>query len=42
MVIKNGIVYKADSLDEVWPKEKKADKLNWQTKKPTGLPGVKN
>lgn len=42
MVIKNGTVYKADSLDEVWPKEKKADKFNWQTIKPTGLPGIKN
>ncbi|PTM03464.1 MAG: amidohydrolase, partial [Bacteroidetes bacterium] len=42
MVIKNGTVFKADSLDEVWPIEKKAEKFNWQTVKPTGLPGIKN
>jgi len=40
-VIKNGRVYNADSLDEVWPTEKKAETFNWQTKKPAGLPGVK-
>lgn len=42
MVIKNGTVFKADSLDEIWPIEKKAEKFNWQTIKPTGLPGIKN
>jgi len=42
LVIKNGTVYKADSLDEIWPVEKKAKIFNWQTKKPEGLPGVKN
>jgi len=42
LVIKNGTVYKADSLDEVWPEEKKAETFNWQTKKPEGLPGIKN
>ncbi|MGB5821653.1 MAG: amidohydrolase family protein [Saonia sp.] len=40
-VIKNGKVYNADTLDEVWPKEEKAEAFNWQTKKPEGLPGVK-
>ncbi len=40
-VIKNGRVYNADTLDEVWPAEKKAETFYWQTKKPTGLPGVK-
>ena len=40
-VIKNGRVYNADSLDEVWPEEKKAAPFNWQTKKPEGLPGIK-
>ena len=40
-VIKNGKVYDANTLDEVWPEEKKAEKFNWQTKKPEGLPGVK-
>ncbi|QLG46334.1 amidohydrolase family protein [Costertonia aggregata] len=40
-VIKNGRVYEANTLDEVWPKEKKAETFYWQTKKPNGLPGVK-
>lgn len=41
-VIKNGVVYDANTLDEVAPKQKKAETFHWQTKKPTGLPGVKN
>jgi imidazolonepropionase-like amidohydrolase len=40
-VIKNGKVYDANTLDEVWPEEKKAEKFNWQTEKPKGLPGIK-
>jgi len=40
-VIKNGRVYKADSLDEVWPREQKAAPFHWQTEKPEGVPGVK-
>jgi hypothetical protein len=40
-VIKNGRIYEASSLDEVWPVEKKAETFYWQTKKPTGLPGIK-
>lgn len=40
-VIKNGKVYDADTLDEVWPQAKKAEKFNWQTKEPKGLPGIK-
>lgn len=40
-VIKNGKVYDANTLDEVWPEEKKAATFNWQTKKPDGLPGIK-
>lgn len=39
-VIKNGKVYDASTLDEVWPEAKKAEKFNWQTKKPAGLPGM--
>ncbi|MCX2720463.1 amidohydrolase family protein [Lentiprolixibacter aurantiacus] len=39
-VIKNGVVYDADTLDEVWPEAKKAEDFNWQTKKPLGLPGT--
>lgn len=40
-VLKNGKVYDANSLDELWPTEKKAEVFHWQTKKPTGLPGIK-
>lgn len=41
-VIKNGVVYDANTLDEIAPVEKKAETFHWQTKKPQGLPGVKN
>ncbi|BAO76896.1 amidohydrolase family protein [Winogradskyella sp. PG-2] len=41
-VVKNGVVYDANTLDEVAPIEKKAETFNWQTKKPSGLPGIKN
>ena len=40
-VIKNGIIYNADNLDEVWPETKKADAFDWQTVKPDNLPGIK-
>ncbi len=39
-VIKNGTVYGADTLDELWPVTKKAAPFSWQTKKPVGLPGT--
>ncbi|NHF61277.1 amidohydrolase family protein [Flavobacteriaceae bacterium TP-CH-4] len=39
-VIKNGRVYEANTLDEVWPIPQKAESFNWQTKKPEGLPGI--
>ncbi|MCF1191577.1 amidohydrolase family protein [Mangrovimonas sp. AS39] len=41
-VVKNGKVYDANNLDEVWPKEQKAETFHWQTKKPEGLPGIGN
>lgn len=41
-VIKNGIVYDANTLDEVAPVAKKAEKFNWQTKRPENMPGVRN
>ncbi|WP_339625759.1 amidohydrolase family protein [uncultured Winogradskyella sp.] len=41
-VIKNGIVYDANTLDEIAPVKKKAETFHWQTKKPEDLPGVKN
>ncbi|NAS32772.1 amidohydrolase family protein [Flavobacteriaceae bacterium R38] len=40
-VIKNGIIYDANTLDEIHPIKKKADKFHWQTKKPEGVPGMK-
>lgn len=41
-VVKNGQVFEASTLDEVWPTEKKAETFHWQTKRPIDLPGVKN
>ena len=40
-VIKNGVLYDANTLDELAPKKKKAPVFHWQTKKPVDLPGVK-
>lgn len=39
-VIKNGKVYDANTLDEIWPVSKKAETFHWQTKKPKDLPGI--
>ena len=41
LVVKNGIVYDADTLDEIAPVAKKAKPFSWQTKKPENLPGNK-
>ncbi|WP_411768578.1 amidohydrolase family protein [Winogradskyella sp. A3E31] len=41
-VVKNGIVYDADTLDEIAPQEKKAEPFTWQTKRPKNIPGIKN
>ena len=41
-VIKNGRIYDAASLDEIYPEKKPAEKYEWQTKKPEDLPGIKN
>jgi Tol biopolymer transport system component len=40
-VIKDGVVYDANTLDEISPHKKKADTMHWQIKKPDGLPGIK-
>lgn len=40
-VLKNGRLYKANTLDEVYPRKKKAEKFWWHEAKPTGLPGLK-
>ncbi len=40
-VMKNGRLYEANTLDEVYPRKKKADKFWWHEAKPEGLPGLK-
>ncbi|MCO4821563.1 MAG: PD40 domain-containing protein [Flavobacteriaceae bacterium] len=40
-VVKNGVVYDANTLDEIAPESKKAETFHWQTKKPKNLPGIK-
>jgi imidazolonepropionase-like amidohydrolase len=40
MVMKNGRLYAADSLDEVYPRERKAPKFEWHQAAPEGVPGV--
>lgn len=40
-VVKNGRVYDANTLDEVAPIKKKAEKFLWQTKRPLDVPGIK-
>lgn len=40
-VIKNGVVYDANTLDEILPVKKEAETFNWQTVKPENLPGIK-
>ena len=39
-VMKNGRLYKGDSLDEVYPRQQKAPAFDWQGAGPNGLPGV--
>lgn len=40
-VMKNGRLYDGNTLDEVYPRKKKAGKFWWHQDKPSGLPGVK-
>ena len=40
-IIKNGVIYDANTLDEIHPVKKEAEKFHWQTKKPEGVPGIK-
>ena len=40
-VMKNGRLYDGNTLDEVYPRNKKAPKFWLHQKKPTNLPGVK-
>lgn len=39
-VVKNGVIYEGDSLDEIHPEKKEAQFFPWQTVKPEGLPGI--
>lgn len=39
-VIKNGRMYKGETLEQVWPVQKPAAAYSWQNAKPEGLPGV--
>ena len=41
-VIKNGRVYDAETLDEVYPNPKKFGKKSWQESVPINLPGIKS
>tara|TARA_R110000796_G_scaffold77585_2_gene173442 strand:+ start:12141 stop:15587 length:3447 start_codon:yes stop_codon:yes gene_type:complete len=40
-VMKNGRLYDGNTLDEVYPRKKKAGPFNWHTSKPVNLPGIK-
>ncbi|MCO6360817.1 amidohydrolase family protein [Roseivirga pacifica] len=40
-VMKNGRLYNANTLDEVYPRKQKAETFYWHTAKPQGLPGMK-
>lgn len=40
MVMKDGRLYDASNLDEVYPKKKKAPYFHWHQSKPVNLPGV--
>jgi len=41
MVMKNGRLYQADSLDEVYPQVRKAPAFEWQQAAPVGVPGMR-
>ncbi|MCU0447704.1 MAG: amidohydrolase family protein [Microscillaceae bacterium] len=41
-VMKNGRLYEGNTLDEVFPVKKKAEKFEWQSTKPTNVPGMRN
>lgn len=39
-VMKNGRLYDANTLDEVWPRQRKLEKLWWWDLEPSGVPGM--
>ncbi|WP_040497138.1 amidohydrolase family protein [Fulvivirga imtechensis] len=40
MVMKNGRLYDANNLDEVYPDQKKAPAFDWHQMEPNGVPGI--
>lgn len=40
-VVKNGVIYNAENLNEIHPEEKEAEPFMCQTKKPENLPGMR-
>ena len=38
--MKDGRLYNASSLDEIYPEEKKAPYFEWHEAKPNGVPGI--
>ena len=40
-VMKNGRLYETNTLDEIYPRKKKAGDFWWHTEKPQDLPGLK-
>ncbi|MDR9418720.1 amidohydrolase family protein [Gracilimonas sp.] len=41
-IIKNGYMYEAETLDEVFPNQKELPTFWWQNNEPVGVPGVDN
>jgi len=41
MVLKNGRLYNAGALDQIYPEKRKAPSRVWNKPLPTGLPGQK-
>ena len=39
-IMKNGYMYEADTLDEVFPEQKELPTFWWQNNEPMGVPGV--
>lgn len=39
-VMKNGRLYDGDTLDEIWPREKKLERMWWWEREPVGVPGT--
>jgi imidazolonepropionase-like amidohydrolase len=40
MVMKNGRLYNADNLDQIYPLNEKAKNFDWQEEGPNSLPGI--